>query len=532
MRIFTNIIVVTLIMLTAFGCEKDDNISNNSAKGKITLSAVIDNGGTKTSLGALENSEYPILWSEDDAIAVINNGKLFRFVLDERDAGKTKGTFVLDVYDSCGYTEEDFDTDGSIDAFYPYEAVTYNDRKISYNIPAIQTYQGNIINGKTTSTFGQGAFPMAAFVYSADLTLKFENLFGVLKLQIVGTEDEKLQCVEIFSDKAVNGAASLSFSPLGNKITPIKYPNVEQRRVALKKGNQDITLSTSKSAPTEILIALPAEEHKLSVVIHTDKGIYYKAVTSSKTITVGEILKMDLLNLPEFDNKMAYVENGICYGEGVLIGDEIWAPVNCGYEPANENYKGYPYGKLYQWGRKYGQGYYDANNESLCDATHPYIISEQGSLSIANDPSSADYFYKFWDPTTFTKDILWGGSGTNFNVIKTQYDPCPEGWRVPTSPEINNNLKFDPEIIEKEGVKGVYAHHIYTDTPKIFLPLSGMSKYGECRYRNDYGYYWTTSLEYHRPIGEALIDGIDTHNEEYSAGYSVRCIREYDSNEQ
>ena len=45
-------------------------------------------------------------------------------------------------------------------------------------------------------------------------------------------------------------------------------------------------------------------------------------------------------------------EFGVNHGIGVAIGNAIWAPVNCGYH--KDNYK---YGKLYQWGRKYGQGY-------------------------------------------------------------------------------------------------------------------------------------------------------------------------------
>jgi hypothetical protein len=45
-------------------------------------------------------------------------------------------------------------------------------------------------------------------------------------------------------------------------------------------------------------------------------------------------------------------EYGINHGPGVEIGGVIWAPVNCGYNETD-----FKYGKLYQWGRKYGQGY-------------------------------------------------------------------------------------------------------------------------------------------------------------------------------
>ena len=55
-------------------------------------------------------------------------------------------------------------------------------------------------------------------------------------------------------------------------------------------------------------------------------------------------------------------EYGINRGKGTAIGSTVWAPVNCGYHEID-----YPYGKLYQWGRKYGQGYDDS------DANHPQI---------------------------------------------------------------------------------------------------------------------------------------------------------------
>ena len=55
-------------------------------------------------------------------------------------------------------------------------------------------------------------------------------------------------------------------------------------------------------------------------------------------------------------NPFAYVENGKYLGDGVLVGGVVWAPVNCGYDELR-----YPMGRLYQFGRKYGQGYNDDN---------------------------------------------------------------------------------------------------------------------------------------------------------------------------
>ena len=74
-------------------------------------------------------------------------------------------------------------------------------------------------------------------------------------------------------------------------------------------------------------------------------------------------------------------EYGVNHGKGTAIGIAIWAPVNCGYH--KDDYK---YGKLYQWGRKYGQGYSgdlcDINGKvvgEVSDATVPTI--EEGGIT-------------------------------------------------------------------------------------------------------------------------------------------------------
>lgn len=61
---------LALAMLTA-GCAKDAT-EDVAVGGKVTLGVGIDN--TRTSLGALNGTQYPILWSEGDKIAV--NGEV------------------------------------------------------------------------------------------------------------------------------------------------------------------------------------------------------------------------------------------------------------------------------------------------------------------------------------------------------------------------------------------------------------------------------------------------------------------------
>lgn len=552
MKNIVNIITAALVMLAAVGCEKEENITQNQVKEKITLSVAINTEGTKTSLGDNENSEsYPILWSKGDAIAVINDGRLFKFVVNDEDAGKNTATFTLQTFDNCGYIEETFDKTKPIQAFYPFDGLKLYNSQISYTVPAVQTYQENVADGETISTFGQGIMPMAAYADDANSLLFFYNLFGILKLQLVGESEEKLQSIEVFSDKATNGETTINITESLKTIALANEPNVEQKRLVLKKGSSDIVLSTSESAPTEILIAIPAEEHNFSVYIITDKGAYHMAVSSAKRINPGNMLKMDILNLPEFENKMAYVENGVCLGKGITVDGKVWAPVNCGYEPANGEYKGYTYGKLYQWGRKYGQGYNGEyyNQEELTDATIPDYILGPVDFNEVQKPENANCYYADWQNNV--TENLWN-SGTEEYPVKTQYDPCPEGWRVPTLTEFDklafSNIRGTDmyDFIENNnGIGGVY---LWGDRDEeegmknaVFLPLAGWrvggkdfdlceSKYSGGNYTGIANYWTSTKIESKAKTmkfddWDIIWDGYK-NTEIVSSGLSVRCIKE------
>ena len=87
MRKFMNIFAAALVMLAAASCEKNEVLPDNNSEGKIvTLKASINNGGTKTSLGpgVQEGSnpiQYPVYWSAEDAIAVIQGSNVYKFTL-------------------------------------------------------------------------------------------------------------------------------------------------------------------------------------------------------------------------------------------------------------------------------------------------------------------------------------------------------------------------------------------------------------------------------------------------------------------
>ena len=224
-------------------------------------------------------------------------------------------------------------------------------------------------------------------------------------------------------------------------------------------------------------------------------------------------------------------EYGINHGQGVEIDGVVWAPVNCGYHATD-----YKYGKLYQWGRKYGQGYegplYDENgNESgtYSDASVPLIVSDPVSLSVGQSSSNSNNFYYIssspYDWVTPQDDTLWN-SGTEDNPVKTEYDPCPEGWRVPTNAELNNLQSKYWSMTTNGGQEGCLF------SGKVFFPAAGYRSYiGAHTYaRGLAGIYWS-SKPYDPGADNLDINtkggyGVIMSGAFRSNGYSVRCVQE------
>ncbi len=452
MRKIMNIFAAALVMLAAISCEKNETLPDNSAKGPITLTAVIDNGGTKTSLGAMENGEYPVLWSDGDAIKIIQESQSYIFYLTD-GAGKTSGSFRCPDETVANFNQEE-----DYIAGYPLSNVRVNGEIVQYNIPDTQNYAEN--------SFGSGAMPMAASS-TGGTAFTFNNLFGVLKLQLKGVADEKVTSIVITSGDALNGVATLT-----EGVLELQGTEDENKKVTLDcSANGGVVLNPEEA--TNFHIALPPGATDLGVMIHTTKASYYKAVPANNIIKTGSILKMDVLNTT--DLAPAYIANGVYYGDGVELPKSatetlIWAPVNCGYD---EDHK---YGLLYQWGRKDGSGYNDETTfiETPVQTYHNGAYEWDGVSEILPEADKC-YFYN-GDWISIKNDNLWfDGSST---TSKTQYDPCPEGWRVPTIAEL---ITLVPGLTEWEesSVTGFSSRCETIDDPNDkYYRMSGFWFYG------------------------------------------------------
>lgn len=217
-------------------------------------------------------------------------------------------------------------------------------------------------------------------------------------------------------------------------------------------------------------------------------------------------------------------EYGVNHGQGIQVGGIVWAPVNCGYKAVTADDKGYPDGKLYQWGRKYGQGYY---GEDRKDAGVDYKAEGPLSLEIATSERYATVFItavKDWlDPSD---DSLWN-KGTEESPIKTQYDPCPEGWRVPTRAELDHLLTLMTgwKVNEKKQLGAWFSDGKGT----LFLPQTPYRAFsGEFYPALHSGYYWSSMPGWQFSGIKMNVNAENPHtsNSSRPSAYAVRCVKE------
>lgn len=125
----------------------------------------------------------------------------------------------------------------------------------------------------------------------------------------------------------------------------------------------------------------------------------------------------------------SYVVNGKWIGEGEEIDGTVWAPVNCGYDAKN-----YPGGRLYHWGRP------DANYYGFAEK------SETAWKKVVDD-----------------------------EFLHAENDPCPTGWRVPSSKELEKLFlgKVSALTVDaKTGLQGRVFSGI-EGRRSVFLPAAG-----------------------------------------------------------
>ena len=182
-------------------------------------------------------------------------------------------------------------------------------------------------------------------------------------------------------------------------------------------------------------------------------------------------------------------------------------------------------GLLYQWGRKdpfLGSSSITLSVEAL--STGNWTIASRGSVA---DTEA--------NPTTFyTSMSLPDGS---WDSLKTIYDPCPAGWRVPDGDENGVWSKAVGSSAEYSGYpydstnEGMNFFGMFGADQTIWYPASGYREHHDGSFSNvgKNGYYWSASPSNANAyyLFFSIHGSVYPSNDDYRAyGFSVRCLQE------
>lgn len=474
-----------------------------------------------------------VLWSENDMIVAFLKTSLgLQYQIAEESIGKSSARFTKvekapsdDLYAGIKLSHNVI--------FYPYQEnvdclMSGDDYTMSVSLPSEQAYQ--------KGSFGNGAFPMVAI--SEDNNFTFLNACGGIRFQFKGSMTVASVTVQGNNDEALSGSATVTAYTDGT--VPSLAMAADAGTVVTLNCGSGVVLKTD--VDTDFIIALPPVtlENGFTVKITDHIGRMHSIKSDvSCEIKRSALMVMPSVVIPSFSDSDYIDEYGVNHGEGTEIDGVVWAPVNCGYKAATESDQGYPYGKLYQWGRKDGQGYNDTNNyeeeedytgPTYCDATYPEIEESTITLSeVAQYPNV--FFYEDGDWLNEPIDNLWNTS-TAAAPAKTEYDPCPAGWRVPTSTEMES-LIANGQYDETKGGFWYSGQTEYSESEaKVFFVAAGSNAYGASSYRGYMGNYWTSTSIADGSAYSLYFDIIESYesllSEDFnrSTGMSVRCVRD------
>ena len=205
---------------------------------------------------------------------------------------------------------------------------------------------------------------------------------------------------------------------------------------------------------------------------------------------------------------------------------------------------------LYQFGRKDAFPGVDASD--LAANSH-FTQNAGDNMSIKNGIQHPDNFYtnglSWWPapPTGYSYYNLWSADNTvgGFNdnsVIKTVYDPCPVGFKMPASNAFTgftaNGQNSGPMNVDGtsngQTYRNNFGHNFWTNSSKtatINFPASGCRDVsdGSLSLVGDYGYYWSAG-PHSRDNGFSLVFASPSlypaTNNYRSYGFSARPVSE------
>lgn len=282
-----------MAMIVMASCAKENVQPNNEPTGEKAL-LEIGLASTKTQLGKEDNGFFPIVWSEGDEIAVIENmgveGKQNVSVYSLREgAGTANGVFEL-VDGSPKVTN-------NVDVVYPASAVKGKGliKDISLLVPKDQT------QSYEDGNFDKNAAVMYFHRNNPADKIVLEPLSSIICIPIKGFDDNDV-------------------------VTAVKWQNMDGRTVDVTLNCQREGVTLSKETATNFYLSIPPmtkDCNGIAYVYLKNGAIQVKTPRNLKAFKAGTLHR---------------------FPEWTLSKKAKWSILAQGSERDNDTYKGVPYG--------------------------------------------------------------------------------------------------------------------------------------------------------------------------------------------
>ncbi|HCV15654.1 MAG TPA: hypothetical protein DF637_04905 [Rikenellaceae bacterium] len=301
----------------------------------------------------------------------------------------------------------------------------------------------------------------------ASVSLRYNHLFAILEFQIIRSSGtgaiSKVKLTGKVPLGFESGTIDLSQSTPAAGVPYVIDGMTNTSNIVTVSLDAAITPTNDYSTTPKVYMVVLPGTHIGDLKIGVESaGVFKEVKKADVTFDRGKkyIVKVDA----------AGAEIPVIKGsdlEPVTIGSLIWSPVNLGYSES------LPMGELYQWHRKYGYGLslttaLRANDLWSIDLDQESAMDKYKETFLNNGSDPYD-----WMPIRHTE---WNQS--------RKFNPCPDGWRVPTKSDYSALLAYGTTTIPTTtggGVDGALGkwigpNHDNADlrtSTAIFFPLTG-----------------------------------------------------------
>ena len=379
------------------------------------------------------------------------------------------------------------------------------------------------------SIYGNIEIIEAGFVYGEDPNVTIENgtiintdnVTGHMSASLTGLNGLTKYYVKAFvtTDEGTSYGATVSFiTPNADGIVNLSiggtansymvYPVKGTYTFDMVQGNSSTsvgnvasvevlweTLNTTESVSVGDVIEsveIEGATIKFSIPENAKAG---NALIGAKN-SAGKILWSWHIWVVDFDAEAT----GIIYPSGYMFMDRNLGALTNEIYSAPAVYDVKSYGLFYQWGRK---DPFVGTGDSFCN----FATTTMGDKLYVSSGSDTDTkAYAISHPTTVISNSSWNRDENLWGMVKTVYDPCPVGWRVP-SQEAWDNMKD--------------SHSYLLDYPRAgYTDGSAQIYYGNSGY-----FIWTSNFD---GYNGRMFNSWNVHFDSHSVYYeqSVRCVKD------